>query len=192
MPNHDALIVNYAAYESGTEFLGMTTAELPSVEFMSEKISGAGIGGEFEEILIGMISSMTTKLNFRTVTNRAVILLEPKEHSITLRVAQDRVNTKNGNAVILPVKHVLKLIPKKTSFGKVGVATVADVSGEYITKYYAVYIDGKKVTEIDPANFICTIEGSNYLSKVNSVLGLNKKKKNSTKKKTTKKKKKKK
>lgn len=190
MANHDALIVNYAAYESETEFLGTTSADLPDIEFLSEKISGAGLGGEFEEIIIGQLSAMTTKLSFRTITKRAVKLLEPTEHNVTLLVAQQSVNTVNGNTKIIPVKHVLKLKPKKTNLGKVAVMSTADVSGEYVTLYYALYINGKKVTEVDPVNFICLINGKNYLSNINNILGLNKKKKKSKKKKTTKKSKK--
>ena len=192
MANHDALIVNYAAYESETEFLGTTSADLPDIEFLSEKISGAGLGGEFEEIIIGQLSAMTTKLSFRTITKRAVKLLEPTEHNVTLLVAQQSVNTVNGNAKIIPIKHVLKLKPKKTNLGKVAVMSTADVSGEYVTLYYALYINGKKVTEVDPVNFICLINGKNYLSNINNILGLNKKKQKSKKKKTTKKSKKKK
>ena len=61
--------------------------------------------------------------------------------------------------------------PKKTALGKLAVASAADVSGEYATSYYALYIDGVKVTEIDPLNFICIINGTDYLQQVRKALG---------------------
>lgn len=169
--NHDTLNVNYAIYEDAVEKLGTTEATLPDLEFMSETISGAGIGGEVEEIITGMLSAMTTTLNFRTVCTSAVSLMEPRTHKIDLRVAQQQVDSKSGNTKIVPVKHILKLKPKKTAMGKVAMASAGDVSGDYATSYFATYIDGKKVVEVDPYNFICVINGTDYLAEVRKALG---------------------
>lgn len=168
---HDGLTVNYAAYEDAKEYLGMTEATLPDLEYMSETISGAGIGGEVEEIILGHLSAMTTSLNFRNITAAAVKLSEPRVHKIDLRVAQQQTDSSTGETGIVAVKHILKLKPKKTGLGKVAAATAADVSGDYATSYYAMYLAGTKVTEIDPLNFICLINGKDYLADVRKALG---------------------
>ena len=64
---HNGLNISYTVYEDAIEKLGVTEATLPDLEYMSETLSGAGIGGEIEEVLIGMMSAMTTTLNFRNV-----------------------------------------------------------------------------------------------------------------------------
>lgn len=171
MAKHDTLNVAYAVYENAKEYMGITEATLPDVEFMSETISGAGIGGELEEIIVGMITAMTTSLSFRTVTKSAVSLIEPRVHKLDLRVAQQQLDSKTGDSGIVKVKHILKVKPKKTAFGKVAVASPGDVSGDYATSYFATYLDGEKKTEIDPANFICFINGKDYLKDVRKALG---------------------
>ena len=117
------------------------------------------------------LSAMTTTLNFRTVCKAAVRLLEPRTHKLDLRVAQQQMNNRTSETTITGVKHIMRVKPKKTALGKVAAASTADVSGEYATQYYAMYMDGEKVTEVDPLNFICIINGYDYLADVRKALG---------------------
>ena len=171
MAKVDELVINYALYEDATEYMGTTEVTLPDLEYLSEEMNGAGIAGNVEEIIIGHLNAMTTTLNFRTVTNAAVKLMEPRVHKIDLRVAQQQMNMRTSETGVMSVKHIMKIKPKKTALGKVAAASTADVSGEYAVSYYAMYLDGKKATEIDPLNFICTINGKDYLADVRKALG---------------------
>lgn len=171
MAKIDELVVNFAVYEDANEYLGMAEATLPDLEYMAEEMSGAGIAGNVEEIIIGHLSAMTATLNFRTVCKSAVRLLEPRVHKLDLRVAQQQMNNRTSETEVTSVKHIMRVKPKKTALGKVAAASTADVSGEYAVQYYAMYMDGKKVTEIDPLNFICIINGYDYLAAVRKALG---------------------
>lgn len=171
MAKIDELVVNFAVYEDANEYLGMAEATLPDLEYLAEEMSGAGIAGNVEEIIIGHLSAMTTTLNFRTVCKAAVRLLEPRTHKLDLRVAQQQMNNRTSETTITGVKHIMRVKPKKTALGKVAAASTADVSGEYATQYYAMYMNGEKVTEIDPLNFICIINGYDYLADVRKALG---------------------
>ena len=171
MAKIDELVVNFAVYEDANEYLGMAEATLPDLEYLAEEMSGAGIAGNVEEIIIGHLSEMTTTLNFRTVCKAAVRLLEPRTHKLDLRVAQQQMNNRTSETTITGVKHIMRVKPKKTALGKVAAASTADVSGEYATQYYAMYMNGEKVTEIDPLNFICIINGHDYLAEVRKALG---------------------
>lgn len=171
MPKVDELIVNYAVYEDATELMGTTEVTLPDLEYMTEELQGAGIGGTVEEIITGHLNAMSATFNFRTVTKAAISLTEPRVHKIDLRVAQQQMNMRTSKTNISSVKHIMKMKPKKTALGKVGAATTADVSGEYAVSYYAMYLGGKKVTEVDPLNFICIINGKDYLKEVRKALG---------------------
>ena len=171
MAKIDELVVNFAVYEDANEYLGMAEATLPDLEYLAEEMSGAGIAGNVEEIIIGHFEAMTTTLNFRTVCKAAVRLLEPRTHKLDLRVAQQQMNNRTSETTITGVKHIMRVKPKKTALGKVAAASTADVSGEYATQYYAMYMDGEKVTEVDPLNFICIINGYDYLADVRKALG---------------------
>ena len=76
-----------------------------------------------------------------------------------------------GRYVQQAVKHVLVVNPKKFAPGKLAPASSAEASGEYPVTYYATYIDGKKVLEIDILNFIYYVNGVDYLEVVRKALG---------------------
>ena len=122
MSKVDELVINYAIYEDAVEYLGTTEVTLPDLEYMTEELSGAGIAGNIEEIIIGHLNAMSTTFNFRTVTAAAVKLMEPRVHRIDLRVAQQRMNLRTSANEVSGVKHIMKVKPKKTALGKVAAA----------------------------------------------------------------------
>ena len=69
------------------------------------------------------------------------------------------------------IKHVLVVVPKTDTGGTVAPAAPTNGSGEYSVRYWATYIDGAKVREIDPLNFICEVNGVDYLADVRKAIG---------------------
>ena len=171
MARVDEVISNFAVYEDAVEFLGMSEATLPEVENVAEEMSGSGIGGKLESIVLGHVEAMTLTLNFRTVTAAAIKLAEPRIHRIDLRAAQQEQNTRTGIIEARSVKHILRVKPKKFSPGKLAAASAADASGEYAVYYYAIHIDGVKKIEIDPLNIIYIINGIDYMKDIRKALG---------------------
>lgn len=167
----DQSTINFAIYEDSTEFLGMSKVTLPDLTSLTQSISGAGIAGNIEAVLLGHFESMTLGLSFRNTTKQVVRLAETRRHNIDLRVAQQEEDTVKGTVAARSVKHVMVVIPKSTKGGTVAPATPTDGSGEYAVRYWATYIDGKKVQEIDQMNFICYINGVDYLADVRKALG---------------------
>ena len=93
------------------------------------------------------------------------------KHQLDLRAAQQSWDNSTGRYVQQAVKHVLVVNPKKFAPGKLAPASSAEASGEYPVTYYATYIDGKKVLEIDILNFIYYVNGVDYLEDVRKALG---------------------
>lgn len=167
----DQSIINFAVYEDSTEYLGIASATLPDVTFLTQTISGAGIGGNIEAVLAGMVDTMTLSLSFRTTTAQNLQLSEPRRHTIDLRVAQQIEDTVAGVTATSAVKHILVVIPKSDKGGNIAPASLGNGSGEYAVRYWATYIDGTRVREIDPLNNICYINGTDYLAGVRKALG---------------------
>lgn len=140
---------NFAVYEDATEFYGMAEVTLPEITQITEEVKGAGISGAFNGAFVGHIEAMTLTLNFRSVTADAVKLAEPRNHQLDLRAAQQYWDNTAGKFVQQAVKHVLMVTPTKFAPGKLAPAASAEASGEYAATYFATYIDGKKVLEID-------------------------------------------
>lgn len=171
MPKINEVIVNFSVFMDAVEYLGMSEATLPEISSLTEEISGAGIAGNVESVVLGHIEAMTLTLNFRTVTKTAIRLAEPRIHNIDLRAAQQVTNTQTGKIETVAAKHVMKVVPKKFAPGKLAAASAADASGEYAVSYYALYLDGKKEIEIDPLNFIFYVNDFDYLESVRRCLG---------------------
>lgn len=171
MSKIDQAIINFKVYEDGSEYMGMASATLPDLTFLSQTISGAGIGGNIEAPVLGHMDAMTLSLAFRTLTEHSYKLTAPKVHHIDLRVAQQVEDNETGQLKAVAVKHVLVVVPKTLKGGNVAPAASADASGEYAVRYWATYIDGEKVLELDPMNFICFVSDTDYLTTVRKALG---------------------
>ena len=166
----DQSIINFKVYEDSVEYVGMAQATLPDLTALTQSISGAGIAGNVESVILGHFDAMTLGLNFRTVTDQSVKLSEPRRHTIDLRVAQQDEDVVAGKVVVRAVKHILVVIPKSDKGGSVAPAAPSNGSGEYAVRYWATYIDGKKVREVDQLNFICYVNGTDYLADVRKAL----------------------
>lgn len=168
---HPESLIDFKVYEDNNEYLGVAQVGLPDLAYITQQITGAGIAGNVEAVLIGMMDIMTTTMQFRSCTDAAAKLAKPIAHQIDLRVAEQYWDSLGGQRVVQADKYVLKIIPKKTSPGNVTPASPADANGEYSTYYYAAYKDGKQLWEIDQFNYICKIGGIDYMADIRKALG---------------------
>ncbi len=108
---------------------------------------------------------MTLALNFRTVTDQSVKLSEPRRHNIDLRVAQQ--TKMSWQARWSSARQAHSCGHSQERQGRLRrPAAPSNGSGEYAVRYWATYIDGKKVREVDQLNFICYVNGTDYLADV--------------------------
>lgn len=171
MPNFDESVINFAVYEDSVEYVGMAGVTLPNLAAIVQTLSGAGIAGNVEVPVLGHYDVMSLTLNFHTTTEHSVRLSEPRRHNIDLRMAQQIEDTVAGEVKVQSIKHVLVVVPKTDTGGTVAPAAPTNGSGEYSVRYWATYIDGAKVREIDPLNFICEVNGVDYLADVRKAIG---------------------
>lgn len=163
--------INFAIYEEDTEFYGMAEVTLPEIASTTEEMLGSGMSGKINSVFIGHIEAMTMSLNFRAITSKTIKLVEPRYHKIEMRASQQETDNTTGVYVNKSVKHIMTVMPTKFSPGKLAVASSADASCEFSVIYYATFIDGQKVLEIDPTNFIYLVNGVDYLAEVRKALG---------------------
>lgn len=164
-------IISCAVYEDSTEYMGVAEVQLPELSRITQEVSGAGINGTYNAPVAGNFEAMSMTMNFRTPTRGQVSLFENRVHMLDLRVAQQQRDPATGKVSSVAVKHVVGATPVKLAPGKVAPASTADASGEYAVTYYAMFIDGEKVIEIDLLNFICIINGVDELAEVRKALG---------------------
>lgn len=167
----DLATINFALYEDAIEYGGLVQVTLPNLSAITQAISGAGIAGNIEAIIIGHIDAMTTTLNWRTHTAHAIRLSEPRMHYIDLRAPVQDEDNINGTLVTRNVKHVMTVIPKTETGGTIATASPVNGSTEFAVRYWATYIDGVLYREIDPSNMIYYVDGVDYLAAARKAMG---------------------
>lgn len=171
MPKIDEGVINYAVYENDNELIGMSDVTMPDLTSITQTISGAGIAGNVEVSYRGNFDVMTMTMNFRTTTAASVDLSKPGLHTIELRAAIQYEDSESGTVSTHSIKHIMRVLHKKTGGGSISPNSPENASGEYSVRYWATYIDGKRLREIDQFNFICFIDGNDYLAEVRKALG---------------------
>ena len=163
--------VVFELYEDGTNYYGLTQATLPNVAFIVAQINGAGINGNVDVPIAGMMEAMELSLNFRSPTEAATKLASPKSHHLDLRVAAQYWDTVGSEYGIEADKYVLVTRPKALNPGNIQPATPADSANTFSVVYYAGYRDGNKLWEIDPFNYICWVDGVDHFAPIRAALG---------------------
>lgn len=166
-------LINFRVYKDSTDYIGLADVTLPSLESMTETVSGAGIAGEVDSPTLGHMGSMETVLNWRTLEKNNLELAAPTGVQLDLRGAQQVYDSSTGKYVVRPVKVFLTGIPKNTELGKLEVGTTTDTANTLETTYIKVDVDGETVLEYDKYNSIYNVSGTDYLADVRVALGLN-------------------
>ena len=109
---------------------------------------------------------------FRSVDKNSLKISATKSQKLEIRGAQEVYNKATGEVVVVPVKLVVKGMPKSTELGKFEMGSGTDSSLTLETMYLKLSIDGKIKAEIDKLNYIANIDGTDYLSDVRTALGL--------------------
>lgn len=166
-----AAYINLEIYEDSVNLLGVAKVQLPSITYPCVSISGAGMMGNMEAPLYGMVDNMTVTISWLTAHGDAVKLMSPKKHQLDMRVAEEFWNIEEAEEGVWADRYVMIVRPKSTSPGSVAPMAAADASGEYVVYYFAAYQDGKQLWEIDKRNMKCVIGGVDYMEPVRKALG---------------------
>lgn len=166
------ILSGFRVYLDGTDLIGVADVELPSIEPMKETIKGAGIAGEVESPVLGHFGSMTLKLSWRTVTNNMIRLSQQKAHHLDLRGGIQKFDSTVREYKTVPLKVMVYGIPKKTDLGKFDTGGKMDSAAELEVIYIKVWLNNTSVVEIDKYNYVCVIDGEDYLADIRAALGL--------------------
>lgn len=167
----DQTNVNFEVYEDSINFCGIAKLTLPNLQQIAENFSGAGIAGNVEAVVRAHFDAMTLGIDFRTTTEEAIRLMKPERHTLDIRAARQDEDTEAGQIVIAPVKYIAVVMPKSLNLGSLAPHSRQDASGDYAIRYWATYIEGKLVTELDQLNYKGLIDGKDYLAPVRAALG---------------------
>ena len=165
-------LINFRAYKNGTQYMGIANVDLPSMQSMTTSIKGSGISGEIDSVVPGHFQSMQAKIQFRTVTTDGIALLAPIAHEIDFRGSLDTYDSAEGKHVVTPLKVWIKGKPKTVPLGKLEPGATMDNDIELEVLALGVWINGNEVIYIDKLNYICRVEGTDYLADARAAEGM--------------------
>lgn len=155
-------------YTGGNKLLG-TTGELtlPTLEAMTETISGYGILGEYESPTPGHFGSIEQEIEFRVFDDDMFELMSDSV-DLTLRAAQ-MSREATGATEMTGIKIVMRGMLK--SFGDGTIKTASQIGAKIKIEllYYKLIVDGKDRVELDKRNGVYKLNGIDQLSKVRSL-----------------------
>jgi P2 family phage contractile tail tube protein len=163
--------INFAVYYEGEDLLGLAEGEFPNLEYMTEELKGAGIAGATDSIVLGHFSAMTLSLTWRNTTDAFVRLAPPRTHELYLYSAQQDYDAGLGEYKVNKIAVFVRATTKTNTLGKLSVGEMTDTKSEFSVSYIKLEINDKERIEIDQFNYICKIDGVDYLAGVRSALG---------------------
>lgn len=167
-----SVLINANVYNEGRSLLGVGTVELPDFEFMSESVAGLGIAGELDLPVLGHFKSMTMSIKWNSTCEQAISLLAPKAHRLSIYASVQSWNTQEGSFSPVPVRVSVVTMPKKSGVGKFEPGKKMEPSTDFELSYVKLSMNGVEQLEIDKINFICMINGTDYLATVRNQMGL--------------------
>jgi P2 family phage contractile tail tube protein len=134
---------------------------------MTETVSGAGILGEYEEVIIGMFGSMEQEIPFRVLDDDIFTLMNPtKVLDLTLRASQQFTEKSSGAIDHKGIRIVVRGKQKNFKPGKMQNGSQMDASVTIEVVYIMIEIGGIQKIELDKLNFVYKVNGVDLLEKV--------------------------
>lgn len=166
------VVTNFRMYDGESDRLvGTVDCELPSIELMTETLTGSGIAGEIETTVMGHLKAMAMKIALRNLTHKSFSLLNPYGVSLSIRGAMQVQNPTTGLKANIPLNIRVKGVAKKLEPGKLATAKAMDTSVELSIHYLKITLNGIEKVEIDQFNYIYKVEGTDYLLDIKANLG---------------------
>ena len=162
------VINNFNLYNKGTALVGLTgEITLPDFEAMTETLSGPGILGEIEEVIIGMFGSMELEIPFRILDEDAFNLMSPTQVlDLTLRASEQYTVKSTGNIDYKGMRVVVRGRQKKLAGGTVKQGGAMDSAVTVEITYIMIELDGKKRIELDKLNNVYKVNDVDLLAKI--------------------------
>jgi P2 family phage contractile tail tube protein len=143
---------------------------LPSVEKLTDTISGSGIMGEIDMPTFGQVGSMTFTVNNRADNAQYAMLSRPGEIKFEVVWVVDVFDSNGMRIGLQQNKLFMSGMSKTYNMGAVNVNAAADGSSEFEVYYLRKVVDGKEVLLIDKFNYKYVVNGVDYFTALRTAL----------------------
>lgn len=169
--NVPEVINNYNVYHNGNVLVGVSgSVTLPSLDAITEEVSGAGILGTYETGVVGAYGSMEQEVPFRILDEDIFSLMNPTELvDLTFRSSAQSTVKATGAIDYKGMRIVERGRLKSFTPGKLELGKQMDANVKLELLYILVEVDGKTMLEYDKLNSVFVVNGVDLLEKVRSL-----------------------
>lgn len=170
LANVPEVINNYNVYNNGNVLVGVSgSVTLPSLDPITEEVSGAGILGSYDTSIVGHYSSMTQEVPFRILDEDIFTIMNPNELvDLTFRASAQSTVKATGAVDYKGMRIVERGRLKSFTPGKFEQGKQMDASVTLELLYILVEVDGQTKLEYDKLNSVFIVNGKDLLEKVRS------------------------
>lgn len=161
------VLTDFNAYDEGEKLIGVTAAvTLPTLEAMTETISGAGMAGEYNATVPGHFAPISMEIPFEMMSISAAKLYAKKNIALTLRGSAQSRDLATGTVENQKVRVVVNGIPASLNPGQMAKAKKsAAVIGVEILRF-ELYIAEEEIIVLDKPNYVFRIFGEDQLAEI--------------------------
>ncbi len=162
------LLNNFNVYGNAHKYVGIASeVALPSFEYLTETIDGAGLPGEIEEAAEGCFGSLETEVSFQNIGEEYFNYITQSGLVIyrgSMQMTDTATQTNDYQSITVTVKGKVKsfALGNLKRGGKGEPKVVREIT------YCKILIGGKNVLELDKYNMIWKLNGVDRLQKVRS------------------------
>lgn len=142
----------------------------PSIEMLSDEITGAGIMGEIDIPALGAIASMEGEITLNKTNEKAIALFTPTAHKIEIRWVTNVLDSKTGTSTTQANKEIITMLPKNLELGDIETNETNEGTLTFECLTYEYIVDGKSKIKIDKLNNVFIINGTDYSKKLRDAL----------------------
>ena len=167
-------LVNFRIYGGAAknEMLGVTDLTLPDFDALTDKISGAGIAGEIDSVVIGHFGSQVLNLKWRALTKAGITgLMAPVPQVLDCRASVQSQDKGNSSLVTDAWRVEVRGMVKTFKLGKLEPGKQMDTSSDVEVQAITISNAGMQLVQLDKLNMIYIVGGVDYLQKVRIDLG---------------------
>lgn len=166
-------LINFRIWNDNKDYMGVATVDLPSIEAMTDTVSGAGIAGEVDSPVLGHFGPLELTLKWRTIEEAAMTLAQQKAHQLDIRGSQQVFDATSGKYSTVPIRLVTRLVPKGITIGSFEPGATTDTESAFEVLYIKLFVNSKEMIEIDKFNYVAKFGDDDALASVRADLGLN-------------------
>lgn len=174
-------VVNYMVYtEDEKEYVGTAQVTLPTLSFPTQEVKGSGIMGAITVPIISQLQSMQVQLQMLALSDQAYKIAEHKVQTLVLYEVQENTNLSSYAMGLASVRHTMKIMTTQMDGGTLQPQSVSNSNINASVLYWKVeradvptsgspaYVT---IMELDPINYICNINGTDYAAQVKTAMG---------------------